>query len=550
MDIPLSIWTLVLGAVLLGAYFYLNRSQGYKSPDFPAANEKQLSPQKHTPLADEAKKPLVDEIPEGFKPLTILFGSQSGNAQHFANELGKEAKSYKFHAKVFDLEKYDFAKLLVKEKFVVLLMATYGEGDPPDSALDFDEWFMSEDRDPTELEDVEFSVFGLGNKQYEFFNKMGKKCDKRFEELGAKRVFARGEGDDDGSLEDDWNKWKTEFWPSAVKHFFGYSVDAGKVELPLFAPSFRLVLENADEEGDSKTGGPPTLRRSLSSGSHSLESKTFDASVVVNRELRNMNGDPAKLANTTSTFHIELDISDYDITYRTADNLGIFPRNDYKVAGRLAKRLGLKLDQTFSLKPLNKESTEVHAFQEPMTVLNALLWKVDISTYPRKKFLEIMAQFCSDSSAKLQIESLIKDNGAYQKIISDRLNIVDLLEQFPQVEMPFEVLLEVVGTLQPRYFTIASSNLVHPKSIHITVTLVEEKCEGKVFKGVCSSYLNELKPGKDVVHCFLRKSTFDLPKNPKLPVMMIGPGTGIAPMRAFIQEGFFSQGIGCRFSSS
>jgi sulfite reductase alpha subunit-like flavoprotein len=179
-----------------------------------------------------------------------------------------------------------------------------------------------------------------------------------------------------------------------------------------------------------------------------------------------------------------------------------------------------------------------------MTVANALLWKVDIGTYPRKKFLEIMAQFCSDAKVKNEIQALINDQDAYHHLLTDRVNVVDLLERFPAVEMPFEVLLEVVSPLQPRYFTIASSNLVNPKSIHITVTLVEEKVKGKVFNGVCSSYLRDLQPGKDVVHCFLRKSTFDLPKNPSLPVMMIGPGTGIAPMRAFIQEGFFLKNQG------
>lgn len=88
--------------------------------------------------------------------------------------------------------------MFAEETFVVVLMATYGEGDPPDSALDFDEWLMSEDREPDELSKMEFAVFGLGNKQYEFFNKMGKKIDKRLEELGGKRIFKRGEGDDDG----------------------------------------------------------------------------------------------------------------------------------------------------------------------------------------------------------------------------------------------------------------------------------------------------------------------------------------------------------------
>jgi NADPH-ferrihemoprotein reductase len=130
--------------------------------------------------------------------MTILYGSQSGTAQNFAIELAKEAKNYKFTPKVIDLEKYDADAQLPEEKFVVLLIATYGEGEPPDTAQEFDRWIMNSDRSDNELNGVEFAVFGLGNRQYEFFCKMGKKMDKRFEEIGAKRIVPRGEGDDDG----------------------------------------------------------------------------------------------------------------------------------------------------------------------------------------------------------------------------------------------------------------------------------------------------------------------------------------------------------------
>jgi NADPH-ferrihemoprotein reductase len=205
----------------------------------------------------------------------------------------------------------------------------------------------------------------------------------------------------------------------------------------------------------------------------------------------------------------------------------------------------MDLKQFFHLKHVSAETSSLrNLIEEPITVQDALLWKIDISTQPRKKFLEIMAQFCSDEIARREINCLISDQAAYDKLVEERCNVVDLLERFPQVNMPFEVFLEVATKLQPRYFTISSSNLVYPMVIHITVTLVEELTTGKVFNGVCSTYLKNLKPGKDVVRCFLRKSTFELPRDPTLPVILVGPGTGIAPMRAFIQEGFFLKNKG------
>jgi NADPH-ferrihemoprotein reductase len=181
-------------------------------------------------------------------------------------------------------------------------------------------------------------------------------------------------------------------------------------------------------------------------------------------------------------------------------------------------------------------------FADTTTVQEALLWKVDISSYPRKKFIEVMAQFCANAEEKTKLKHLIADGEesvkAYNQLISERVNIVDILELYPSVDMPLEVLLEVVGALQPRYFTISSSNIVNPTTIHITVTVVEERISsGKVFLGVCSNYLKGLRPGKDSIRCTLRKSTFVLPTNPSTPIVMIGPGTGVAPMRAFIQEG-------------
>jgi sulfite reductase alpha subunit-like flavoprotein len=151
------------------------------------------------------------------------------------------------------------------------------------------------------------------------------------------------------SMEDDWKKWKSQFWTSAVKHYFGTAVNSNAASS--FSPSFRLVL-GSDHSSDTAIANRNFKSRRSSS---STESAPFSARVLTNRELRNLQADPSKLKDTTSTIHIELDISDTGLTYRTAENLGIFSHNDYKLVARLAKRLGFDLNQEFRLQPLNAE---------------------------------------------------------------------------------------------------------------------------------------------------------------------------------------------------
>ena len=140
--------------------------------------------------------------------MKIFFGSQTGTAEDFAGILKEEATEKGFNAIVEDLEEYE-TEDLKDETFVVFLVATYGEGEPTDNAKDFYNWFMEEDREEDlELRNTKYAVFGLGNSTYEQYNKMGRVYQKRLEKLGAKCIIPYGEGDDDGCLEDDFNKWK------------------------------------------------------------------------------------------------------------------------------------------------------------------------------------------------------------------------------------------------------------------------------------------------------------------------------------------------------
>lgn len=148
--------------------------------------------------------------------MTVLYYSQTGTAEDFAQRMAAEGKQYGLHTKVVDVEEYDTDNFAgPKHTLVVFCVATYGEGEPPENALAFHTWLMEEERLSSLMNGTRYSVFGLGDKTYDFFNKMGKVVDTRMEELGAERLHDRGEGDANGNIEEDFLKWKKQFWLKA-----------------------------------------------------------------------------------------------------------------------------------------------------------------------------------------------------------------------------------------------------------------------------------------------------------------------------------------------
>jgi len=187
-----------------------------------SSNQNAINGQKPTTKQLHAHKKRGNPKPPGDEiPVTILYGTQTGTAEELAKRIGNELKKYtKFFPSIIDVEEYQYEKELKEAKFVVLVFATYGEGEPTDNAKDFYEWIRSEDRgQDLNLSGVQYTVFGLGNKTYEHYNETGRILDKRFSDLGAKSIFPRGEGDDDGNLEDDFCKWSLKLYPALKEHF-------------------------------------------------------------------------------------------------------------------------------------------------------------------------------------------------------------------------------------------------------------------------------------------------------------------------------------------
>ncbi|XP_067639113.1 NADPH--cytochrome P450 reductase isoform X3 [Eurosta solidaginis] len=390
---------------------------------------------------------------------------------------------------------------------------------------------LCNDKNDLMLNILQLRVFGLGNKTYEHYNKMAIYVDQRMEELGATRVFELGLGDDDANIEDDFITWKDRFWP-AVCDFFGIEGSGEEVLIR----QYRL-LEQPNVQPDRIYTGEIARLHSLENQRPPFDAKNpFLAPIIVNRELHK-GGD-------RSCMHIELDISGSKMRYDAGDHVAMYPINDTELVEKLGKLCNADLDTVFSLINTDTDSSKKHPFPCPTTYRTALKHYLEITAIPRTHILKELAEYCTDEADKefLRSMSSITPEGKekYQSWIQDACrNIVHILEDIKSCRPPIDHLCELLPRLQPRYYSISSSSKLYPNHVHVTAVLVQYKTPtGRMNKGVATTYLKSKKPGEaDVrVPVFIRKSQFRLPTKSELPVIMVGPGTGLAPFRGFIQE--------------
>ncbi|CAM9262505.1 unnamed protein product [Choristocarpus tenellus] len=481
--------------------------------------------------------------------LSVYFASQTGTAEGFSRIIAEEGRRHGFKTCVVDLEDFEEEQLRTTGK-AIFLMSTYGEGEPPDNAIAFSAWLADEEGvlESSHLAGLEVAVFGLGNRQYDHYNQMGKRTDAGLEKLGTKRMYMYGEGDDDGSLEEDFEAWKEGLWPALAERFGqgGTQIDATLHSIPL-----KVVYLTQDE---AVVATPVLEAEAASSTKFFWCSK--DATIVVNRELRTLG------VGMGSTRHIEISLEGTGIHYETADNLAVLPENDLGAVEDLCKQLGYDPDAIFSLE--YKDGNKA-IFPTPCTTRKAFQSYLDVMSIPRRSLLEQFVPYVSDEVEREMLRRLSSKDGRmeYHEMIEGAGKTLSevIISDVPSLRLPLENFLHIVPHLHPRYYTISSSKVVHPTNVHLTVALLEtEMSKGRVYRGICSSYLGKLVPhggetgGKNswngkiqsgsqgqVCACkvFVRPSTFRLPEKSTTPIIMIGPGTGVAPMRALLQERAF-----------
>jgi NADPH-ferrihemoprotein reductase len=405
-------------------------------------------------------------------------------------------------------------------KVNVFLMATYGEGEPTDNASSFVKLLKGKGGD-LDFTDVKYAVFGLGNTQYEFYNAMGKLVDGKIEERGGERLMELGVGDDDKSMEEDWEAWKEAFWGTMAP---GDDAKRSRADSITDLKKAKQMFQYDKVASGSKPVIPPEAQQANSTRYY-FDAHT-DCVCTVNRELRDK-------SDGGSTKHIEVALPK-GVKYNTADNAAVLPHNDKAMVGDVISALKMDANETFALKPNDGK----HVFPTPCSVTDLVTKYTDINSPLRRADLKVLAAYCTDSLDRDVLTRLASKEGKAEyvsKIETPQVNFHFLVtKMIKSLNLTVAEFISVTSRLQPRYYTISSSSTKHPTSVHMTVSVIEgtNSASKRPFFGVCSKFLQE------AANCtvFIKSSSFVLPKDNKVPIVMIGPGTGIAPMRALLQE--------------
>ena len=450
-------------------------------------------------------------------PLLVLYGSNLGTAEELATRVADLAEVNGFAAKLAPLDEY--AGKLPTEGGVIIFCASYN-GAPPDNATQFVK-SLSENKGGNALAGVKFAVFGCGNSDWNAtYQSIPRLIDEQMAAQGASRVFERGEGDAREDLDSQFESWFAKLGPVAVKELgiagdFARSVD----DEPLYrvepvAQSTATTLAGL--------GGAIPMK------------------VLVNSELQNRTG---ANASDRSTRHIEVQLPDA-MTYRVGDHLSVVPRNDPALVDRVARRFGfLPADQ------IRLNVPEGRRAQLPtgnaVSVGRLLTEFVELQQVATRKQIQIMSEHTRCPMTKPKLQSYVGDdagsNERYRaEIFNTRKSVFNLLEDYPACELPFHTYLEMLSLLSPRYYSISSSpQVAGAQRCSVTVGVVEGPAHSGhgIYRGVSSNYLASRITG-DTIHATVKetKAGFRLPDNPSVPIIMIGPGTGLAPFRGFLQE--------------
>lgn len=444
-------------------------------------------------LFSRAPQPnLASSTPESkpLMPLTILFGSQTGNAENLSKRIAKEAGKRGFAPTVQDLGKYATAQL-VSEQALLVVTSTYGDGEPPDNAKAFWE-FLSSEAAP-KLAQTKFSVLALGDTNYAKFCAFGKSVDERLEKLGATRVHPRT--DCDVEYEEAFAKW----------------LDGALGALSSVQCS---VISVQSAPAASGASGVEALNTDSLKTEYS-RSHPFPAPLLANVRL---NGE----GSAKDTRHFEFSLEGSGLSYDAGDALGVRPTNCAELAEELLRALGRSGEE-----PVPDRDGKETPLRE------ALVHHYEITRIP-SPLLKAVAERSGD--AELQKLTSPEGNGALAKFTWGR-EIIDLLHAHPSAKFAPTEFVALLRKLQPRLYSISSSPKAHPGQVHLCVGIVRYDSLGRARKGVCSTFLAERVPTGGVVPVFVHHNkNFRPPANPDAPMIMVGPGTGIAPFRAFLEE--------------
>ncbi|MBB5338191.1 diflavin oxidoreductase [Tunturiibacter gelidoferens] len=443
--------------------------------------------------------PVADPLPS--LKIAVLYASQSGTAENLARKVTKDLKAKGHIASLICLEGYTPAALLT-ERYAILIASTYGEGDAPDAVKPFYEQLCLE-HFPC-CENLSYAVLALGDSSYEHFCKFGKDLDAKLAALGGVRIAERVDCDVD--LDASFAQWKTAVYASLddlTDARPARSAPSSSVTPPL--PSAAAV---SSEETDELPHTPAYNRPNL-----------YLAPLVDKRPL-------TQDISSKLTLHLAFNISDSAVTYEAGDACGVIPQNDLCLVEEILHTLNFSGQVPVQLPKAG--ATTLH---------DALLNHLQITRITRKMIAAYATIGKQTAQCHTLFDLLVPEQQAHlEKYTYDR-GLIDLLHDYPKVLHDPADLVAMLPSLAPRLYSISSSPYAHAGEIHTTVAVVRYRSHNRDRGGVCSTLLADRVPTGDRLPIYIQPNKkFRLPKETDAPVIMIGPGTGIAPFRSFLHE--------------
>jgi len=424
--------------------------------------------------------PVNNRVQQADKPvdtpeITVLYGSRTGNGASLAEQLQGAAEDMGFRIHLQDMNEYSLHKLK-DEKYLLVIVSTHGEGVPPIAAEEFYNFIHSK-RAP-KFTQTKFSVLALGDSSYVKFCQTGKDVDKRLEELGAERFYPRVDCDIDfAQVASEW-----------IVGALGQ-------------------LESLKHE--VKTNGHAVHQPTVSEPLYSKQ-KPFKARLLDRIKLNGKGSDK-------ETFHFELSLENSGLTYKPGDALGVYGVNSERVVHELIETLSFDINEEIDVAGFKTRLGEALTHNYELTLLTP----------------DVVAKYNRFAKSD-RLTEILADTDKLKDYIYGR-DVVDLIKEFP-AKITASDMPTVLRKLQPRLYSISSSLNAHPEEVHLTVSTVRY-ANSRYKEGSCSSYLSDRISDDDFINVFIEKNPeFGLPVNPDLPVIMIGPGTGVAPFRAFLEE--------------
>lgn len=408
--------------------------------------------------------------------LTVLYGSQTGNGEALAERLAEQARAKGLKVECLDMNDFPGRRLKNAQQLAIII-STHGEGDPPDNALSLHEFLHS--RKAPKLEKMQFSVLALGDSSYEYFCQTGLEFDERLAALGGERLVDRVDCDVD--YEDAANQW---------------------IE--------QLLKRLAEQSPASTTQQAVPIAAAQTS---TYDRKNPFSAPLLDRV--NLTG----RGSSKAVYHMELSLEESGLTYAPGDSLGVYAQNDLRLVEQLLEQTGLEAEQSVTLK------------DQTLPLGTALQHHLELTllTPPTvKQWTEL--------SGSNELKKLTEDRRELIQWLYGR-DLLDLLQSYPVTGLDAQTLVDHLRHLPPRLYSVSSSQAAVDDEVHLTVAAVRYQQRDRAREGVGSIWLADRLSLDDTAPVFIdTNKNFRLPEAGETPIIMIGPGTGIAPFRAFMQE--------------